>query len=694
MRNETGAPAGVGACQGCGQALVWPSLSRSSVSSSSGPGVRAQVQRLALPYLVMPWTLRYMLGVARPAGGVITRACWIVEFEVQTKHPTVCADCRGAAQVVCPDCGASGRTRCLACDGSGEVPGIRKLSKKCPECRGGGDCKCYRCTRGQVDCRACGGSGTGPVRVERSKQRQARVRVEAGGEVEGDPRRWHPAMFDIEDFDRAAGHRESLAAVELLVDTSWVAADPSWPWPKDLAVQVGPNERIIGVRVQQFRARVLRAPLRTRWRQSELEFVGRPPQLVSPDLSPLRQRAKVAGVAAVMVALLGLGLTLHYLGRSPWFAKYGHGPELAFLALLAGGLAGLLVLGLSLPVVGRWRWLAPALGLGLVVASSLGLSCAAQPSLIVADQAIERGGLDRAQFELDALIAVNGESPEVALLRDRITHERGTRADDARLQKLGSTPTLEQAGAVLREAWFDPTRREPKLREQLARARAQLEAGWTAGSSRALLTVTAAVEGLAPELAAEARALAQLVKVRVDLGAGHLGLAVELLHEVPRLNAIVDKRALVEAELIAALDTAAREQQARGFDKQLELPERVAALERFIALERSYRGIAGEAIEGLDVEGTMIKGEQLADELAKHEAIELEQQERARARHAAKEAKEAKEAREAKAAARKPRSSWTSSSGSCCKRCRKGKPCGDTCIPESKTCNTSGGCAC
>lgn len=30
----------------------------------------------------------------------------------------------------------------------------------------------------------------------------------------------------------------------------------------------------------------------------------------------------------------------------------------------------------------------------------------------------------------------------------------------------------------------------------------------------------------------------------------------------------------------------------------------------------------------------------------------------------------------------------------CCKRCRKGKPCGDTCIARNRTCNTPRGCAC
>jgi len=30
----------------------------------------------------------------------------------------------------------------------------------------------------------------------------------------------------------------------------------------------------------------------------------------------------------------------------------------------------------------------------------------------------------------------------------------------------------------------------------------------------------------------------------------------------------------------------------------------------------------------------------------------------------------------------------------CCKRCSKGKPCGDSCIAVSKTCRSGPGCAC
>ncbi len=30
----------------------------------------------------------------------------------------------------------------------------------------------------------------------------------------------------------------------------------------------------------------------------------------------------------------------------------------------------------------------------------------------------------------------------------------------------------------------------------------------------------------------------------------------------------------------------------------------------------------------------------------------------------------------------------------CCKRCTKGKPCGDTCIDKTETCKKGAGCAC
>lgn len=36
----------------------------------------------------------------------------------------------------------------------------------------------------------------------------------------------------------------------------------------------------------------------------------------------------------------------------------------------------------------------------------------------------------------------------------------------------------------------------------------------------------------------------------------------------------------------------------------------------------------------------------------------------------------------------------TGPGASCCKVCKTGKACGDTCIARDKTCRTSGGCAC
>lgn len=39
-------------------------------------------------------------------------------------------------------------------------------------------------------------------------------------------------------------------------------------------------------------------------------------------------------------------------------------------------------------------------------------------------------------------------------------------------------------------------------------------------------------------------------------------------------------------------------------------------------------------------------------------------------------------------------SSTGPSGGKCCRVCKEGKPCGDTCIARTSTCRTSGGCAC
>lgn len=36
----------------------------------------------------------------------------------------------------------------------------------------------------------------------------------------------------------------------------------------------------------------------------------------------------------------------------------------------------------------------------------------------------------------------------------------------------------------------------------------------------------------------------------------------------------------------------------------------------------------------------------------------------------------------------------SSGPGGCCKVCKEGKPCGDTCISKSDTCHVGAGCAC
>lgn len=668
---------------------MWPSLASPSLGPEAVRQLRSQVRHAASRYLVMPWTLPQLLGDTRPSGVVITRACWTVEISQPTTRTGACSKCRGG-RAVCPDCGASERVRCHECGGAGEVPGKRKLKKKCPSCRGKGDRKCHGCKKGTVECPDCLGSGRGPAQIELVTRREGRVQVEA----EGDPRAWHPPLREVADFDRAAGQRESLTSVELLADTGWQIDAPPWRGSDRLALQLGANERVLGVRVQQLRARVLTTTLRTRWRTSELSFVGRPPQLVKPDLGPLRQRAQLAGVGAGVVALLGLWLTSQYRGRSPWFIEYGPWPSLALLALLAGSLIGLLILGLSLPERARWRWLAPVVGLAVVLVAGAGLWWSAAPSLVVAEQAFDQGDLERAEFELDAMVALERGSPELATLRDQIANERGVRADDERLRQLSAATSLEGAGVVLREAWFDPARREPKLDEHLAGARAALEAGWGSHDARGLVAVMVAVEGLDAELADEANALARLVGIRAAIEAGDLQLAVERFADVPRLDAVVERREVVEAELRAALELAAREQHTLGFDKQLELRERVEALDRFVALEGWYRALTGAALEGLELERARAQREKLTEQIAVEEA----RAERAEARRIAAEQRRAKKA--ARSSSRSSSSggggsgSGSGSGGYCCKTCSNSKPCGDSCISRSKTCHKGRGCAC
>lgn len=529
---ETSAPTdtevGVGPCRACGAMVVWPQLEPELLDERK---LRASARPAMARYFVMPWTLPALLGEPRREHGLVARACWMLEVTTPRQRTPDCASCRGTGAGTCPACDASGRSPCPECAGSTRVPGKRG-TKRCPTCRGKGDRKCQACSKGAVACPDCFGTGRGPTVVDHHAHQEPRVMVDASFDADV----YHPQLRAPQDFEHAAIHRDRLTNLDLLGDTGWRALDPSWSLSPGLIPPLRENERVQALRVQQLRARGVHLPLRTRWHEGELHFAGRPLQLATPDLGPVRRRAQLAAGAAGAVGLTGLALSLHYLLRSPWFGEYGHAGALALTALFAGALAGLTVLGVSLPRPRRWRWMAPLVGLGAAVLLGLGLWFSAAPSLAVAEEALAQDDLDRASLELDALVALGQGSTDEAALRGRVRARRGVLADDARARAVADSTSLDAAARALREDWHDPQRRGELLAQHLARASALTTRAWEDRDAEAMARAIEALDGLDLDLAATARALRQLLLIRLELDNARLEQALEGLDRVASLD--------------------------------------------------------------------------------------------------------------------------------------------------------------
>jgi tetratricopeptide (TPR) repeat protein len=149
-------------------------------------------------------------------------------------------------------------------------------------------------------------------------------------------------------------------------------------------------------------------------------------------------------------------------------------------------------------------------------------------------------------------------------------------------------------------------------------------------------------------------------------------------------------RALFEAERYDEAAAAAREEledddDAPAAETLRTLAERADELGRYAE---------ARAIPASDLEGNAQAYRDLAARYPSNPTY------RERATHYQTRAREAREAAaqaaERAAARARPRSLYGTGTGSvgCCRRCSRGKPCGDSCIARHYTCHRGAGCAC
>lgn len=502
---------------------------------------------------------------------------------------------------------------------------------------------------------------------------------------------WTTEFHEWGEFDRAAHQASRLPNLELIADTGWQSGSIG-ELPASLCVAVGAGERIVGVRVQQLRAREDKVMLRTRLRAVELQFVGQPPRLRQVDLSLLRQRLVLTGVALVLAGVFAVWLMGRYLSRSEWFLAYGH-PVALFGALVVALLGvGAGVLAATLARRSRVHEYGSALALGVGVVGVLVAWLSASPSLATAELALEQGDHRRASAELDALIELEPGTAGVAELRERLDDAHG-RADDDEREADMARSGIERDATLLRKPWHDAERRQAALDAHLVALRGLIEDAWTRQDGAAMERARNGAWDLSEALEQEAKALSKLIDVRAAITKPDLTLAVERFAEVADLDAVRVRRETVRAELIAALADAARAQCEHGQDADWSTGTRISALEQCQRLEAEHRKLTESDLEGVDV-GKL--DARLASERKQLEAEQAAEQRRQDALE--RQRKQAARREQSKKSSSSSKSSTSSHSsgggGNCCRVCSSGQPCGDSCIAANKTCHKPRGCAC
>jgi hypothetical protein len=640
-------PAGVDECSSCGAVRVWPQLESPEHAAITDADLQAQLRRAVLRHGVLPWTVSMLVAGRDDRRRIYARACWTVERRMatlriqaaapsgqqktaelpdpdapdiwandpetirrQTQCVCRCPPCRGTGEMDCPQCGGSNRMICRACHGRGHLQREDRVivrgsnstdqtatvsrTEQCLPCRGTGNVECDACRNGKVECSQCEGFKRVEAWIEVSVERMAQVRVAADFNVEA----MHAAVADCDDFATPA---ERLPA-ELIADTGLHPPDALPGCPASLQVVFDARtDRVRAVRVQQLCTRVVRLNLATRLQREVVEFAGRPARLVSGSIRALAQRAWLSLGAGLGAMVLGFAAVAWYVGRSPWFAVHGRAGTLAGLVAVAGGLVAALVLGITLPNLRRsmLRWMAPLIGLLLTIALLVEVWRSAAPSSVGVRAAIERGDLDDAEQELEALVKLERDAG-VAELRAELTAARGQQADRERLARLHDTDGFEQAGEILHERWHDPSLRDEQLAEHVGRARIAIDEAWANAEAESLDALAVDVSELDATLAAEATTLAKLLAIRATIGREEFEAAGTELAAIRKSDATADQRSTVELELREAIATTARKHYALGLDESRPDADRVASLGEFESLAALHETITGELPSEVD----------------------------------------------------------------------------------------------
>jgi hypothetical protein len=194
--------------------------------------------------------------------------------------------------------------------------------------------------------------------------------------------------------------------------------------PRDLGPELDARtDRVVGVRLQTFRARVHRVAYQTPFGRGQLEVTGA--RTVTPEREawqPLAARRQLLGAAACVLAAHAILAYSHYQQRHAWFVRHGHGGLVLGLALATAVLGVLAIAGLLLPRGARTprrTWL-PLAGTVLALGATVAAFCEYAPKASTARAALSSGDFERARLEGEALDQLGIDPQAGAAIVDQV----------------------------------------------------------------------------------------------------------------------------------------------------------------------------------------------------------------------------------------------------------------------------------
>jgi hypothetical protein len=330
------------------------------------------------------------------------------DLRTRSQYLDLCRRCGGGGRIECVACGGASRLTCVACAGAGKVHGLtangaRRLLN-CKTCKGKATSPCAGCTKGQRDCPSCARSG----RIEHWLEveggpRDGDIQVEPDGNVtRAFP--WGKDGVPASDEEiRKDARVVCTVSKDRLLATEDLPREVSDDWRRAhwqaIQPRLQPGERVISQTFALLEVPAVEATYVVGSESQSIEFEGL--RLLAPPISAdavFHGRATALGRLAIALAALPLVAGIVYAARGTYF----HNAHVLGVVLCAA-IAAAVIYGVFWHATlwgGARRWLALAIP---PIAAATALAIITEPSAGAARNFIDRGQLELAEAELNAL---------------------------------------------------------------------------------------------------------------------------------------------------------------------------------------------------------------------------------------------------------------------------------------------------